>query len=286
MDLDVLVDAAPEATRLAWTTASRLWPVLMEECASVERVMDDSAYAERRRLGGKPLIGRTDDGVPQWFEAKMRLLFPLVNEDYESLVLARLCAEEVSSSDVRKRPLTVGEIVTNWTPELCELLLARYGLEQSEAARHCATTREEWLADDSDDGPRAVPYKAAMALTRNALDGGTEGDGSQPIVYILTARQVPHAQALLRWQGIELADERVIGGLSPEGKLEALVSLRQRHPSGTLRFVDDDPDTLRRVAGAHSPSRDELTRDPTLIRGICARYDLYLRYLQCTWYHS
>ena len=83
--------------------------------------MDDSAYRERRRLGGQPLLGTTEDGMPEWFRAKMLRLQCLVRDDHEGLLLARLCAEEASSKDAHKRPLTVGEIVSNWTPDFVEV---------------------------------------------------------------------------------------------------------------------------------------------------------------------
>ena len=225
----------------------------MEECADVERVMDDAAYAERRRLGGRPLLGTAEDGMPSWFAAKMRLLHPLVHDEYESLLLARLCAEEASSSDARKRPLTVGEIGANWGSDLREMLLARYGLHEAEARRQCEATREQWLAKDSDGwvDSHGGGYGSVMRIMREALSSGRDGTfaSSQPLVYILTSREVQHAQRILRREGIELSDERVLGELRPpEEKREALAALRLRHSEDTLRIVDDDAELLRLVA--------------------------------------
>ena len=91
-------------------TSCRLWPALTDECAIVDHLMDESAYVDRRRLGGQPLCGTGADGMPNWLEAKMRLLRPVIQSDADSLLLIRLCMEEALSPDARKRPLAVGEI--------------------------------------------------------------------------------------------------------------------------------------------------------------------------------
>ena len=75
LDFDgVCLDSEPEASRVAWRTACELWPWLTEECSLTERVMDESAYVDRRRLGGQPLCGTAADAMPLWLRAKMRLL--------------------------------------------------------------------------------------------------------------------------------------------------------------------------------------------------------------------
>ena len=51
--------------------------------------MEASAYRERRRLGGQPLLGTAEDGMPEWFRAKMLRLQCLVRDDHEGLLLAR-----------------------------------------------------------------------------------------------------------------------------------------------------------------------------------------------------
>ena len=54
LDFDgVLVDSEPELSRVAWRTSCRLWPALTDECAIVDHLMDESAYKDRRRLGGQ-----------------------------------------------------------------------------------------------------------------------------------------------------------------------------------------------------------------------------------------
>ena len=210
--------------------------------------MDDSAYAERRRLGGKPLLGTAEDGMPAWLKAKMLLLHCIVSDDYESLLLARLCAEEASSNDARKRPLTVGEIVANWSPDFAELLMARYGLRESEAKSACAETRATWMEEDSAGWHEAhgQGYPSVMAQMREALLLARP-----PCIYILTARERTHAQQLLRRNGVELDDENIFGGLSSAAqKASALVELRASREQGAeqVRFIDDDAEVLRDIA--------------------------------------
>ena len=109
---------------MAWRTACELWPWLTEECTLTERVMDESAYVDRRRLGGQPLCGTAEDAMPLWLRAKMRLLRPVMRDDSDALLLVRLCMAEVIGDDPRKRPLTVGEICANWDEALRETLQA------------------------------------------------------------------------------------------------------------------------------------------------------------------
>ena len=135
----VLVDSEPELSRVA-RTSCRLWPALTDECAIVDHLMDESAYVDRRRLGGQPLCGTGADGMPNWLEAKMRLLRPVIQSDADSLLLIRLCMEEALSPDARKRPLAVGEITENWG-----LLRREYG-ELGPLRRAAAALQDESTA--------------------------------------------------------------------------------------------------------------------------------------------
>ena len=214
--------------------------------------MDDSGYEQRRRLGGRPLLGTADgmDGMPRWFENKMRLLHPLCRNEFENLLLARLCADEVALEDPRRRPLTVGEVTVNWGPELVDMLLMRYGFaNEAEARLECAATRDAWISEDIDGYFEALNtgYGSSFKSVRKAMTGA-DGDAAAPAVYIMTSRKRRHAQALLRRQGLQLADSCVLGELGREGKRAALTKLRAEHPSSTLRFIDDDAVLLREVA--------------------------------------
>lgn len=119
LDFDgVLCDSEPELTQTAWRTARKLWPELMEETSALEGTVV-SRGADVWQLGARmswtsgswdELRGNGADGLPNWLRAKLRLLRPVVETGYESLLMLRLCAEEAIAAGPAKRPLTIGEI--------------------------------------------------------------------------------------------------------------------------------------------------------------------------------
>lgn len=241
----VVMDTEPVMTRVAWRTGCELWPHLTDECTITERVMDESAYADRRRLGGQPLCGTAEDAMPIWLRAKMRLLAPMMADDEDALLLVRLCMEEALSDDPRKRPLTVGEISSNWGDDLKQTLLLRYGLREGDAQEACARTREAWRSGERGEWEGAhQQYSATLADVREATAPSLM---SKPTVYLLArgdadAREV---RGLLQRHCVRLAPERVLHAADAAAKAEVLASLRRRHADATLRFVDDSPDALR-----------------------------------------
>ena len=65
----------------------------------------------------------------------MRQLRPTVSAGYESVLLARLCAEEALASTRNQRgsrPLSAGEIHEGWEFTLRDSCLVRYGVTQPE----------------------------------------------------------------------------------------------------------------------------------------------------------
>ena len=272
LDYDgVLVDTEPELTQLAWRTAGQLWPEVVDACAAVERVMDEAAYVNRRRLGGQPLRGQTDGGIPVWLATKMRLLRPVLTGEHDALLLLRLCADEALSDDRRKRPLTVGEISSNWDADLRETLYARYRLSEREAVAAIAACRAAWRTDDADGWQAAhgAAYGEVLSQLRTALSSAAV---ASPTVYVLAPTQDEESvRAYLASHSVHLAEGAVLtigsgaaiepntsdeasdeasGEASGEamGKTDALAMLRARHPGAAVRYVDDDVESLRRVA--------------------------------------
>ena len=179
----------------------------------------------------------------RWLRAKLRLLRPVVETGFESLLLLRLCAEEALASGPAKRPLTIGEITTNWGPELRDTLLARYEIRQEEAIEAFGSTREAWLDEDEAGWLAANSfYDGALGALRATLaaEGGAK-------VYIVTTKQAKFASRLLSSQKIDVQDEYIFG-LGSGTKADMLFTLRQRHPEATLRFVEDKAETIRSVA--------------------------------------
>ena len=244
----VIVDSEPVMSRVAWRTGCRLWPHLTDECAVTEGVMDESAYVERRRLGGQPLCGTAEDAMPIWLRAKMRLLSPMMQSDDDALLLVRLCMEEALGDDPRKRPLTVGEVSANWGAELKETLLLRYGLSARGAIDACAETRVAWRSGEPLEWEEAhVQFPATLADVRDATMPSLM---SRPYVYIFARSDADAGEVrrLLERHCVRLPPERVLSAADATSKSEALAALRTRHPDATLRFVDDSADSLRVVA--------------------------------------
>ena len=77
-----------------------------------------------RAVPGRKAIGassraRSRAGLPNWLAAKVRELHPIVDSGstYQAMLLMRLCADEALAargSGRGQRPLTTGEITTNW----------------------------------------------------------------------------------------------------------------------------------------------------------------------------
>ena len=244
----VLCDSEPEQTRTAWRAARALWPEVCESAAAYAAVPWE-AGARRSWANGEwdTLQGVGPDEMPNWLAAKMRLLRPIAGSGYECLLLMRLCADEaLAAQENRKkgrgqRPLTPGEITANWSAELREVLLARYGLQQQEAVELYGGAREAWLEDDESSWLAAHRfYPEALDALRDALAGGAR-------TYIVTTKQRRLAQALLRHAGLALDDASIFDGVD-RPKPETLCELQATHAGAELRFVDDRAETLRRVA--------------------------------------
>jgi phosphoglycolate phosphatase-like HAD superfamily hydrolase len=243
LDFDgVIVDSEPELTRTAWRAASKLWPELMEAAAELEPL---EAGARKAWAGGQwgPLEGDGPDGLPNWLRAKMRLLRPVLETGFESILMIRLCVEEAltfAKSGSGQRPLTPGEITANWTPDLSESLLARYGLTREGAIDAFGGARDEWLADDLESWLAVHEFhEGAVAALRRAIDRGDD-------VYIVTTKEARFAKALLSSAGMHFDDDRIFG-LGSGPKAGTLAELQERHPERSVAFVEDRIETLRSV---------------------------------------
>lgn len=215
LDFDgVICDSEPELTLSAWKAASELWPEIMTSAAALD---PKEAGARRSWVGGQwsALQGERADGLPNWLAVKMRLLRPCIETGYESVLMMRLCADEALSAAPGKRPLTPGEITSNWDRDLRDTLLARYGLREEEAIERYAVVRDAWLESDEDSWLAANKfYDGAVEALRSAVDADEDE------IYIVTTKQQRFAQALLRGAGIDLPDDRVFGlGSGPKAKV-------------------------------------------------------------------
>ena len=242
----VLCDSEPEQTRAAWRAAKALWPDVMESAAQYAEAPWE-AGARRSWAGGAwgSLQGTGEDGLPNWLAAKIRLLHPIVDagSSYESMLLMRLCADEALAArgNARgQRPLTTGEISTNW-PELCELLHSRYELHPRDARELFDNTRDAWLDADPSSWLAASPfYPGVVEAVGSALERGAH-------LRIVTTKQTRFVQALLREAGLPL-DDGLVCGLDAGSQADALWQIQSADAEAQVRYVEDRVDTLRAVA--------------------------------------
>jgi len=178
LDFDgTICDSEPELTRTAWRTARELWPREMSAAAVLDPM---DAGVRRAWVGGEwsELEGAGPDGLPHWLRQKVRMLRPAVQSSFESVLLMRLCADEAVQSAGRatgERPLAVGEITSNWGPELRDVLLARYGLRREDAVAALARERAAWLDSDPESWLAANSfYDGALTALRDAVADGSE----------------------------------------------------------------------------------------------------------------
>ena len=119
LDFDgVLCDSEPELTRSAWRAARERWPELMESAASMSE-QPWKAGARKAWAAGdgwEPLQGNGADGLPNWLAAKMRLLRPVLETGFESVLMMRLCADEALMAASSAR-ITVGAATPRPAPQ-------------------------------------------------------------------------------------------------------------------------------------------------------------------------
>jgi len=249
LDLDgVLCDSEPELALTAWRTACQLWPDVMAKAAYLEQTLDSPAQLGARRSwtdgDWEALSGNGEDGLPNWLKAKLRLLRPIVERGFETVLLARLCADEALASGARKRPLTIGEITANWGPDMREMLLARYQLSEAEAIEAFGACRAAWLADSSESWFAANAFYDGAV---NALRSAVARAEPAAEIYLVTSKEQRFAGELLQRAGVPLESERIFGlGSGPKG--DTLCTLQQQHAGATLRFVEGKAETVRSVA--------------------------------------
>ena len=248
LDFDgVLCDAREAVTKSAWRTALELWPEPLEAAAE----LGARAGGVRKAWGGgdwSALEGHDDEGMPNWLSAKMRQLRPTVHAGYESVLLARLCAEEALASTRNERgsrPLSAGEIQEGWEFTLRDSCLVRYGISQGisqvELDEAYARTCDAWAAESRSSWKEAHKLYAPEALRRCADSGAAE-------LYVLTNGPPTTAREVLGSERVMIDDDHVIGLTETRSKPEALLEVQARHAESPLRLVEDAADSVRLVA--------------------------------------
>ena len=235
-----------ESSRLAWLAACELWP---EEVAAAAEVDARDAGARRAWTGGswQPLTGDTD-GLPNWLLAKMAQLRPVLSSDGEAVLLVRLCADEAVAAEQNRRtgsrPLSVGEILTNWGAELRDTLLARYGLPPEVLSASYARARDAWVATDPAGWAAAnVVHADAAAALRQALSNEAAA------VHVVTEKPSRYAIALLEQASVGIG-EGSVHGQEQGSTLSVLAELRRGQPDARLSLIEASVPRLREVANS------------------------------------
>ena len=93
----VLVDSQSECMRSAWIAARELWPEAFESASELAS-KPWRAGARKAWAGGdwEPLQGVGEDGLPNWLDAKMKLLRPVLEGGSD--VSAAACSRLLSAA--------------------------------------------------------------------------------------------------------------------------------------------------------------------------------------------
>ena len=176
LDFDgVIANTEQESATSAWMGMKRAWPELASEG------------------------GLWSGPMPPGLAKKLTRLRPIVGDEFENVLLCRLCCEEMDmarKSERGTRPLSVGEISANWG-ELKDILLVQYGGVRPEVlADHLAAARASWMADDPLGWRNASSFYPGVSEALHARE--IIGEGSPPnSLHVVTTRDRPLVEALV-----------------------------------------------------------------------------------------
>jgi phosphoglycolate phosphatase-like HAD superfamily hydrolase len=207
-------------------------------CDGMPEYFESSLRAHRASLGGAP-----DPSHRQELFARFAALRPAVETGWEMVVLVDMLAERDAAGD--------GELRQRWAA-VRDGWVARKGIEPKKLADALDSVRDAWVREDLSGWLAKHSFFPGMtAWLRQLCESGQ-------IWYVVTTKEARFNVALLEWQQVPMARERVIGKQWPKReKWEVLRELAARHglpPTGEgLWFVEDRFETLR---GLHERARD------------------------------
>ena len=175
--------------------------------------------------------GRGGDEPPPDALAGFVRVRPVLETGYQAPVLMRLVA----------RGVPVAQILSDF-PRLCRDEMAESGSSREELVGAFGTTRDRWIARDSDDWlARHRFYPGTIERLLRVLE-------TTP-VFILTTKQERFARALLRSAGIDFPADRLFGLESGRNKEHILTELVEgpAYRDHRFHFVEDRLRTLDRV---------------------------------------
>ncbi|KAL6128691.1 hypothetical protein ACLB2K_072046 [Fragaria x ananassa] len=190
------------------------------------------------------LFNDVDSSLEDWIVDQIRIVRPVMQTRYETILLVRLLLEmrvpSIRKSSVAEG-LTVEGILENWS-ELKNLILKEWGEDKDSLVNLYGKVRDEWK--DQDLGT----WIGANRLYPGVVDALKSATST---IYIVTGKQSRFAEVILReLAGVTIPPERIFGvGSGSERKLEVLKQLQKKpeHQGLKLHFVEDRLATLKKV---------------------------------------
>lgn len=215
----VICASAEEASIGVCKAAYALWPGVMEKArdmslneAGVRQSWVDYDWQQLLEHRSSSLTP-----APPWLLYKVQRLRPACQAEWELVLFARLCVEEALACRANRakgragaRPLTVGEIESNWSDPcgLRELLLSRWGTPIEELQEAMADSRHSGTFRASDTfgaiSAETQFFGEVLELVYNSVAEGVVEES----VHVITSRDQRSAVESLQMSGrsMNLAD--------------------------------------------------------------------------------
>ncbi|MFS7932356.1 putative HAD-like superfamily protein [Helianthus anomalus] len=194
------------------------------------------------KLRWPELFATVDSSLEDWFVDQMRILRPVVETGYETLLIVRLLLEiknpSLRTSSVANG-LTVEGILENWF-DILPVVMKEWSENKEELIDLFDVVRDEWVENNVDAWLGANRFFPGVP---DAL----KFSSSQ--LYIVTTKRGRFADLLLReLAGVTIPPERLYAlGSGPKVETLKMLQKRPEHQGLTLHFVEDRLATLKNV---------------------------------------
>lgn len=194
---DVICNSADEAAVTGWRAAGRLWPSRFEGDAPAEII------------------------------ERFRMVRPVMETGYESILLVRLLRDGLS----------VDKILDD-AASLFTRLINEPSIERDRLIPLFGQTRDAWIAADLSDWIGRHRFYDGVVDALNQSDVPT---------YIITTKEKRFASALCDAAGLRIPEAHVFG-LESGRKSAVLAELSRRHKGARFHFIEDRLATLLQMA--------------------------------------
>lgn len=159
--------------------------------------------------------------VPQAMIDRFRVIRPIIETGYESILAMRLLYLDESVQD----------IYSDYTNKI-KILLEESQLTIADLKTLFGETRDAWIANDLADWINMNPLFDGAAAKLQKL-------GKRQRWYVVTTKHERFVKRILKANEIELADEQIFGLDRNMSKIEVLTGILKNHPNETIVFVED-----------------------------------------------